>query len=102
MISQGQQDSINLFQTIAEQLAARLKPKTKTYFLPLILGVLLAFHRRRTVLPEIKRPVFAVIFILHPVGMNRSVEMSGTQQSPHPYGMRIKITAEIVTFFLSG
>ena len=49
MISQGQQDSITLFQTIAEQLSKRLKPKTKAYFLPLILGVLLAFHRRRTV-----------------------------------------------------
>ena len=49
MISQGQQNSITLFQTIAEQLAARLKPKTTAYFLPLILlGVLLAFHRRRT------------------------------------------------------
>ena len=49
MISPGQQHSITLFQTIAEQLATRLKPKTKAYFLPLILGVLLAFHRRRTV-----------------------------------------------------
>jgi len=49
MISPGQQASITLFQTIAEQLAARLKPKTKAYFLPLILGVLLAIGRRRTV-----------------------------------------------------
>ena len=49
MISQGQQDSITLFQTIAEQLAKRLRPKTKSYFLPLILGVLLAIARRRTV-----------------------------------------------------
>ena len=49
MISQGQQASITLFHRIAEQLAARLKPKTKAYFLSLILGVLLAFHRRRTV-----------------------------------------------------
>ena len=49
MISQGQQDSINLFQSFAEQLGKRLKPKTKTYFLQLLLGVLLAFHRRRTV-----------------------------------------------------
>jgi hypothetical protein len=49
MILQGQQSSVTLFQTIAERLAARLKPKTKSYFLPLILGVLLAFTRRRTV-----------------------------------------------------
>ena len=49
MISQGQQDSINLFQSFAEQLATRLKPKTKSYFLPLLLGVLLAIARRRTV-----------------------------------------------------
>jgi len=46
MISQGQQDSVTLFQTIAEQLAAHLKPKTKAYFLPLILGVLLIPTRR--------------------------------------------------------
>ena len=49
MISPGQQASVSLFQSIAEQLAARLKPKTKTYFLPLILGVLLAIGIRRTV-----------------------------------------------------
>ena len=49
MISQGQQASITFFQSIAEQLGKRLKPKTKAYFLPLILGILLAFHRRRTV-----------------------------------------------------
>jgi len=49
MISPGQQASVSLFQSIAEQLAARLKPKTKTYFLPLIFGVLLAIGIRRTV-----------------------------------------------------
>ena len=49
MISQGQQDSVTLFQTIAEQLGKRLKPKTKAYFLPLILGVIFAFCRRRTI-----------------------------------------------------
>ena len=49
MISPGQQASIILFQTIGEQLGKRLKPKTKVYFLSLLLGVLLAFHRRRTV-----------------------------------------------------
>jgi hypothetical protein len=49
MIQQGQLSSVTLFQNIAEQLAKRLKPKTKSYFLPLILGVLFAFTRRRTV-----------------------------------------------------
>ena len=48
-IIKGQKQSVTLFQTIAERLADKLSPKTKSYFLSLALGALLAMARRRTV-----------------------------------------------------
>jgi hypothetical protein len=49
MIQKGQQESITPFQNIAEQLADKLKTATRKFFLPLIVGALLAIARRRTV-----------------------------------------------------
>ena len=49
MILQGQQTALELFQTIAERLNSKLKTQVNTFFLPLILGALLAPARRRTV-----------------------------------------------------
>jgi hypothetical protein len=44
-----QKQAVTLFQTIAHRLAEQLPGKTKPFFLSLILGVLLAIARRRTV-----------------------------------------------------
>ena len=49
MIQQGQQHALELFQIIAERLNSKLKTPIKTFFIPLILGALLAIARRRTV-----------------------------------------------------
>jgi len=45
----GQKQSVSIFQQIAERLAGKLPTKTKSFFLSLILGALLAVARRRTV-----------------------------------------------------
>jgi len=48
-IKKGQKQSVSVFQNIAERLAGKLPTKTKSFFLSLILGALLAVARRRTV-----------------------------------------------------
>jgi hypothetical protein len=48
-INKGQQQAVTLFETIAKRLADQLPTKTKTFFLSLVLGALLAIARRRTV-----------------------------------------------------
>ena len=47
--TKGHNQSVSIFQNIAERLAGKLPPKTKSFFLSLILGALLAIARRRTV-----------------------------------------------------
>jgi hypothetical protein len=49
MIQQGQQFALELFQNIAQRLHSKLKTQIKTFFIPLIIGALLAIARRRTV-----------------------------------------------------
>ena len=49
MNQQGLRHALEVFQTIAERLASKLKTQIKTFFLPLLLGTLLALARRRTV-----------------------------------------------------
>jgi hypothetical protein len=49
MIQQGPHTALELFPTTAERLTAKLKTQIKTFFLPLLFGVLLALARRRTV-----------------------------------------------------
>jgi len=49
MIQQGQQLALELFHTIAERLDRKLKTPIRTFFIPLIIGALLAIARRRTV-----------------------------------------------------
>jgi hypothetical protein len=47
--AKGQKQTVTLFETIAKRLADQLPTKTKSFFLSLILGALLAIARRRTV-----------------------------------------------------
>jgi SRSO17 transposase len=49
MLHQGRQQSIILFQNLANQLTATLRKKTQPFFLSLLCGILLAIARRRTV-----------------------------------------------------
>jgi hypothetical protein len=49
MIQKGHHEAITPFQSIAEQLADKLKTANRKFFLPLIVGALLAIARRRTV-----------------------------------------------------
>jgi predicted nucleic acid-binding protein len=49
MKRQGRQQSITLFQTFTTQLAEQVRSKAQAFFLPLLVGALLAIARRRTV-----------------------------------------------------
>jgi hypothetical protein len=49
MIRQGQQQALELFQNIAKRLDSKLKTPIRTFFIPLIIGALLAIVMRRTV-----------------------------------------------------
>jgi len=49
MNPKGQQQSVKLFHHLAERLADTLSTATKSYFLSLLFGILLAIARRRTV-----------------------------------------------------
>ena len=49
MNQQGQQHALEIFQTLAKRLNARLKTQIKTFFISLIVGALFAIARRRTV-----------------------------------------------------
>ena len=52
--TQGQKESVSLFQSFAEKLATRVPKKTKTFLLSLIFGALLTISRRRTVTQLLK------------------------------------------------